>query len=478
MYTDTNDMTEYESVIGLEIHVELKTNSKMFCGCKNDPFFAKQPNSYTCPVCLGLPGALPVPNRRAVEWTVLLGLALGCDIPKLSKFDRKNYFYPDLPKGYQISQYDQPLAVNGRLDIKYQKKSNIKNQISKRSIRIRRVHLEEDTAKLLHTTVGDKKVTLIDFNRSGVPLVEIVTEPDLRSAEEAKAFLKKLHQIIRYLDISDADMEKGSMRIEPNISVRKRVRPLGSSRSDPELLNDVSDIPSYKVEVKNINSFRFAERAIEFEIQRHSRLLEKGETPEQETRGWNEGKGETYSQRRKEEADDYRYFPEPDIPPMRWSASQISELRTQIPKKMPDDMKEEFMKKYGLDERSAELLTETIEIADRFIKCLSVSEKSYKKASISPVILAKWLINRKQELEGKTEPQIIHHIASSLAIQPVSDVELIQVIETIFKENPKAVEDYKGGKVQVLMYLVGQIKKKYPHGDAAMIRKLLERRLQ
>lgn len=399
----------YEPVIGLEIHVELKTKSKMFCGCPAD-HFGKKPNTQTCPVCLGMPGALPVPNKKAVEWTIMLGLALGSEISEVSKFDRKHYFYPDLPKGYQISQYDQPLCHGGKIG----------------RVRIHRVHLEEDTGKLVHT----KNMTLVDFNRSGVPLVEIVTEPDIHSAQEAKEFLKKLHQIVRYLGISDADMEKGSMRLEPNISLRK----IGEK-----------GLPLYKVEVKNINSFRFATLAINYEIERHARILNEGKIPVQETRGWDEAKWATVSQRSKEEAADYRYFPEPDIPPMRFSRSQISDIRRQIPE-LPDTKKGRFMKTYGLNEYDASLLTETRALADYFEEAVKI------RGTLTPKHIANWIINRNIDRDQTLPAKLIEQIVQ--AKRTVSFDE--KMLEEVIKNNQKAVEDYKKGKDQALMFLVGQ----------------------
>jgi len=294
----------YEPVIGLEIHLELKVRSKMFCRCRAD-YFGKKPNSLTCPVCLGLPGALPYPNKKAIEWTVLLGLALGCEIPLEAKFDRKNYFYPDLPKGYQISQYFMPFCRRGHLTVKT---ANCKQKV----VRINRVHLEEDTGKLLHTDFEGQNLTLIDFNRAGVPLVEIVSEPDLDSIEEMIEYAKKIRQLVKGLEISDADMEKGQMRFELNISLRRS----GNQK-----------LPSYRVEVKNINSFKFLEKAAKYEIRRQTEIWEAGKKPLQETRGFAEKRQVTFSQRGKEEAKDYRYFPEPDIPPIRWKKSQIESLR-------------------------------------------------------------------------------------------------------------------------------------------------------
>ncbi|MCX8008421.1 MAG: Asp-tRNA(Asn)/Glu-tRNA(Gln) amidotransferase subunit GatB [Patescibacteria group bacterium] len=433
----------YTPIIGLEIHVELKTVSKMFCGCKNDPFHAPKPNIYTCPVCLGMPGALPVPNKKAIEWTIMLGLALKCSINSLSKFDRKHYFYPDLPKGYQISQYDQPFCEHGVVEV------------PEGSVRIRRVHLEEDTGKLLHKVVNGKKVSLIDFNRSGVPLIEIVTEPDIRSGDHAKSFLKKLHQIIRYLNISDADMEKGTMRLEPNISVQR----------DGE-----RDLPSYKVEVKNINSFNFVKKAIEYEVSRHIRILNSGKTPQQETRGWDEDKGQTFPQRSKEHAEDYRYFPDPDIPPFRITNEQLSVLREMLPE-LPDEKLKRYQEKHDLPENIADVLVSDRNVAEYFESAVE------KGKDLSPKTIANWIVNKKIDLSMQIEDLLLQ-IRQAKTVVVVSDEEIKQAIARVLQEYSKAVADYKSGKNAAFMFLFGHvIQYLRGRGDKKRIQELLKEAL-
>jgi aspartyl-tRNA(Asn)/glutamyl-tRNA(Gln) amidotransferase subunit B len=486
-------MDDYQPIIGMEIHVELKTNSKMFCGCKNDPFHAPKPNCYTCPVCLGMPGGLPVANKKAIEWAIKLGLALNCEIPLLSKFDRKNYFYPDLAKGYQISQYDQPLAINGWLEVETQSvmpnldirlssveafrhpQSNeilkqVQDDKKRKCVRITRVHLEEDTGKLLHSRINGKPVSLIDFNRSGVPLVEIVTEPDIRSSEDARIFLKKLHQIIRYLDISDAEMEKGSMRLEPNISVGER----GQGKGESEKI----ELPSYKVEVKNINSFNFVKKAIDYEVDRHSAILETGEFPVQETRGWDEKKNVTLPQRRKEAAADYRYFPDPDLPPLVWTQEYIAALKSQIPE-LPDAKTIRFVKEFGLPLQDAVRLTETRELAHYFEKTIMGEGERVKGKEISAKDIANWIINKKIDINQVSPEELLKTITAAKTKVVIDPHELDRSIETVIANNPKPVADYKNGKTGVIMFLVGMVMKELKgNGDAREIRSRLEAKLQ
>lgn len=412
----------YLPIIGLEIHVQPKTQSKMFCGCSAD-IFGAEPNTHTCPVCLGLPGALPVPNRRAVEATIQLGLALGAEIAEESKFDRKNYFYPDLPKGYQISQYDQPIATGGFLNVTDPETGE---QVT---VNFTRVHLEEDTGKLIHAADG---TTRIDFNRGGMPLIEIVTEPDIHSAAVMKVFLKKLRLILRYAGISDADMEKGTMRLEPNVSVA----------------TGTFELPSYKVELKNINSFRFAERATEYEIARQIELLEKGETPTQETRGWNEDKGVTVSQRTKEEAHDYRYFPEPDIPPMVFDTTLIENLKNGLPE-LPHQV-EERLQKYEISPVNIETLLEKPDLlafAEAIIKT-APAERAHEF-----VIKA---INQ-SEVPQVSAAEFIQQILEQEAGQVSDTSALSEIIETVLSKNPAEVARYKEGKQELLSFFMGKI---------------------
>ncbi len=406
----------------MEVHAELKTKSKMFCGCKNDPFGAPKPNIYTCPTCLGMPGGLPVANKTAIEWTIKLGLALGCKINLFSKFDRKNYFYPDLPKAYQISQYDIPFCYEGVVET------------SEGPIRITRIHLEEDTGKLQHKTVDGKKVSLVDYNRSSVPLIEIVTEPDIKSPTQAKEYGRKLRQIMRYLDISDCDMDQGGMRLEANISIA----PAGSTK-----------LPDYKVEVKNINSFKFVEQAITFEMERHEALLEKGTTPIQETRGWNPNKGETFSQRTKEDAEDYRYFPDPDLPPIRFTQDQIETLRSDIPE-LPEAKTSRWIKEYKIEERYAKMLSENRTAAEWI-------ESIFKQAD-TPNDSAKAIVNKKISFEvGEKPSAIIKKIADISTTDNVDTKKLVLAIQATMKENQDAVQKFKAGDKKVIGFFIGQV---------------------
>lgn len=437
--------SKYIPIIGLEVHVELKTATKMFCSCSAD-YFGKAPNTHTCPVCLGLPGALPVPNNKAIEWCIKIALALNCEINNFSKFDRKNYFYPDLSKGYQISQYDLPFGSNGYVTLKNGTK-----------IRIRRVHMEEDTGKLSHQEVNGTKVSLIDFNRSGVPLVEIVTEPDFHNATDVKEYLQSLQQIVRYLNVSNADMEKGDMRLEPNIS----------------LTTNEKKLPNYKVEVKNINSFRFVEKAITYELKRQEQLLSSGEIPAQETRGWNENKGITFSQRIKEEAKDYRYFPEPDIPPIITTDEQISRLENEVPE-LPGEKTMRFIREFGITVYDAEILTRDAEISDYFENVI----KAGKSRHVDSKQIANTIINKKLSL-SLTPDEFIDQLLAQSKKAEIDEYTLEQIFGSVISENEKAVTDYKNGKETVIMFLVGQVLRKLPEKpDVNVIKQNLIERLK
>lgn len=450
--------TTYLPIIGLEVHVELSTNSKMFCGC--DAAWQKyQQNENTCPVCLGMPGALPVPNKKAIEYTIQLAQALGCTINAHSHFDRKHYFYPDLPKGYQISQYDEPIGINGEVHVLVKDEKN--NTYANRSFRVHRVHLEEDTGKLMH--VGDD--TVVDFNRSSVPLVEIVSEADFHSSEDVKAYLQELHAIIRTLNVSDADMDKGSMRMEPNISVKKvdgRQLPVG--RIDPK------DFPNYKVEVKNINSFNYVKKAVDFEIKRHIEMLEKGETPVQETRGWDDVHSRTFSQRVKEDAADYRYFPEPDIPPMVFTVEYLNELKSRLPE-LPLQKVTRYVKELKVKEADALLLTRESESSQYYERVLQIVKD--RQVSLDPQAIANLIINKK--LPVTLSPEEFVTKAAELSKPKETNVELLNaVVAKVISSNPKSVADYRSGKTNAIMFLVGQVMKEMKgQADAGVVKEAI-----
>ena len=476
---------EYEPVIGLEVHAELRTKSKMFCSCAVVDSVSAPPNTAVCPVCAGMPGMLPVANQMAVEYGIRVALALNCTVNPVSIFARKNYFYPDLPKGFQISQYEQPLAEHGKLVIQ--------TSLGERTIRVRRVHLEEDTGKLTHVNSG----SLVDLNRAGVPLLEIVSEPDMRSVEEARAYAEALRNILRYLEVNSGDMEKGVIRFEANISVREKG----------------TDVLNTRVEIKNLNSFRALERASIFEIERQSRILAEGGTVEQETLGWNEAKETTYSQRSKEDAHDYRYFPEPDLPPLVIDESWLERVRAGLPE-LPRSKYLRFIEEYGLTGYDAGVLTAEKAIAEYFESAVK------SKESVSPKSLANWMTGDLFSLMNQANITV-----AALKVQPEALVELIELVTRgeinqstgkvvlsemfqsgksaaeiveakglkqvsdesfisdlvgqVLSENPETVASFKAGKETVVNWLFGQVMRKASgKANPQVVRAELQRQLQ
>ncbi len=459
-------LTRYEPVIGLEVHVQLGTKTKIFCSCPVE--FGAPPNTNVCPVCLGLPGALPVLSRQAVELAIGAAVALHCQINPFSRFARKNYFYPDLPKGYQISQYDQPLAEHGWLEIPA--------PTGKKRIGVTRVHMEDDAGKSVHDGFPDSgRYTYVDLNRSGTPLIEIVSDPDLRSSDEAYAYLTELKQTMQYIGISDCDMEKGQLRCDANVSVRLR----GAEKFGT------------KAEVKNLNSFRFLKMALEHEIERQVELIEAGGQVAQETRLYNAETGQTVGMRSKEHAHDYRYFPEPDLVPLRVSEHWLHEVKARLPE-LPSDRRERFAAEYGLREYDAQVLTLTRETGDYFEAAVKTSgdgritanwvtgdlmallKAAGKEIGESPVraedlgeLVA---LIAKGELSGKLAKEILPKMFESGApaqaimeregLRQISDSgALDKIVDEVLTANPKQVEQYRSGKIAVLGFLVGQVMK-------------------
>ncbi|MDD4716015.1 MAG: Asp-tRNA(Asn)/Glu-tRNA(Gln) amidotransferase subunit GatB [Oscillospiraceae bacterium] len=448
----------YEMVIGLEVHVELKTKTKIFCGCSTS--FGAEQNTQCCPVCMGMPGTLPVLNRQVVRHAVKAGLATNCRITRYGKQDRKNYFYPDLPKAYQISQYDLPLCTGGYLDIE--------GENGAQRIGITRIHIEEDAGKLVHQENG----TCIDYNRCGVPLVEIVSEPDIRSASQALAFLQKLRAILLYIGVSDCKMNEGSLRCDVNLSAHKPEEPFG-----------------IRTEMKNLNSFSSVRKAIEYEFKRQVEVLSAGGTIDQETRRFDADSGKTYTMRKKEDAHDYRYFPDPDLMPIVIREDLLRELQGEIPQ-LPDERKRIYMERYGLGAYDAEQLVTEKEIADYFEKAVSFGGEPKQianlilsevfrllppedpKIPVSPEHLSKLCaLTASGEINGSTGKKVLHElwrqdrdpeeIVREQGLQQISDESLLsRYVDQVMEENPKLVDQYRSGKEKVLQALIGQMMKK------------------
>lgn len=478
---------KYEAVIGLEVHTELQTTTKIFCSCRTS--FGADPNTNVCPVCLGLPGVLPVLNKKVLEYAVRAGLALNCEISRFSKFDRKNYYYPDLPKDFQTSQFDLPICEHGYLDVEVDGE--------KRRIRITRAHMEEDAGKLVHhgTSITDSDYSLVDYNRTGTPLLEIVSEPDMRSAKEAVAYMEKMRAILQYVGISDCRMEEGSLRCDANVSVR----PVGQKELGT------------KTEIKNINSFKGVERAIEYEAMRQAELLEDGGKVVQETRTWDEKEGVTKSMRTKEEANDYRYFPEPDLVPFTVSDEYIENIRKSLPE-LPDARKERYMKEFGLSSEDAVFMTNDKATADyfeaavaagadpkaavnwlmgEFASQLSTDGIEIDKAPVSAENLAALLkLISKGTISGKIAKKVFatmwkeggnpDDIVKAQGLVQISDTaELSKLVDEVVGNNPKAVEDFKAGKKKAVGALVGQIMKATKgKANPRVINELLNKKLQ
>lgn len=453
----------FETVIGLEIHVELKTKSKIFCSCSTE--FGASPNENTCPICTGLPGTLPVLNEEVVRLAARAGTALNCEINRMNKFDRKNYFYPDLPKAYQISQFDLPICEHGYVDITVDGKE--------KRIGITRIHMEEDAGKLVH--LEDQTVTLVDYNRTGVPLIEIVTEPDMRSPEEAVEFLKTLKSILEYVEVSDCRMEQGSLRCDANISIRE---------AGQEQLNT-------KVEIKNMNSFKEILKALQKEEKRQQELYRFGEADKikQETRKWDSAKGKTVPMRSKEDAHDYRYFPEPDLPPVFIQEKEIQKMRKQLPE-LPAQKRERFLKKYGLNETDTDILIGNKALANYFEEVVGFGVSAKEASNWILVELLRVLKDEEEEIipvkseylanlikvigEGKISRTAGKEVFEELiatdkspgtiikekGLTQISDSgELEKMVSEVLEQNPQAIEDYKNGKKQAVGFLVGQVMK-------------------
>ena len=479
-------LERYEAVIGIEVHCQLKTASKMFCGCSN-AYADAPPNTHTCPVCLGLPGTLPVINRKAVEHVLATGVAIGAETPAATRWDRKNYFYPDLPKGYQISQYDLPLAAHGTLSFQ-----TTEGEVT---VGITRAHLEEDTAKLIHATdEAGRRVSLIDFNRSGAPLMEIVTDPDVRSAEQARRYAEELQALLRAIGASDADMERGQMRVEANVSLRPRgTEPFG-----------------IRVEVKNMNSFRSVERAIAYEIERQAAALDAGEDLTQDTRGWNEDRGTTYVMRSKEDSHDYRYFPEPDLPPLRVDAAWLAAIRDALPE-LPAARRARYEADLGLSAYDAAVIVGEEAATALFERAAAAAPTA------DPKTLANWvtgaflgLLRTDAEAAARVEPAELADLVGRVAagqlsgtnakevfaahaadgatvasiveargLHQISDTSALgAVVDDVIAANPKAVEDFRAGK-PVLGFFVGQVMKATRgQANAALVQEAVRARLE